>query len=102
MLSEAWYRENMPKYKAAFEDKSWMLAKDADVIEDHRAFKIVKGVARLPETKNTGKDNLKRHGDSGIAGALAWYSTYQEGDGDGWAFMPESAPVPASRVVQGF
>ena len=80
MLSETWYRENMPKYKAAFEDKNWLLAKDADVIEDHRAFKVVKGVAKLPDTKNTGSDNKKRHGDSGIAGALCWFATYQEGD----------------------
>ena len=78
MLSETWYRENMPRYKAAFEDKTWLLSKDADVIEDHRAFKIVKGVARLPETKNTGQDKKKRHGDSGIAGALAWYATSQD------------------------
>lgn len=101
MLSETWYRENMPKYKAAFEDKSWLLPRDADVIEDHRAFKIVKGVAKLPETKNTGQDKKKRHGDSGIAGAMAWHSTYQEG-GDTWAFMPTSAARPVSHVVRGF
>jgi phage FluMu gp28-like protein len=102
MLTETWYRENMPKYKAAFEDKCWLLSKDADVIEDHRAFKIIKGVAKLPETKNTGQDNMKRHGDTGIAGAMAWHSTYQEGGGDGWTFMPESASVQASRVVRGY
>lgn len=79
MLSESWYRENMPKYKAAFEDKDWMLPKDADIIDDHRAFKMIKGVARLPNTKNTGQDKKKRHGDSGIAGALAWFATWQEG-----------------------
>jgi phage FluMu gp28-like protein len=102
MLSEAWYRDNMPKYKAAFEDKSWLLPKDADVVEDHRAFKIIKGVAKLPDTKNTGQDRTKRHGDTGIAGAMAWHSTYQEGGGDGWAFMPESAPRPASHAVRGY
>ena len=79
MLSEAWYRENMPKYKAAFEDKSILLPKDADVIEDHRAFKVINGVAKLPATKNTGQDNTKRHGDSGIAGAMADFAIRQEG-----------------------
>lgn len=102
MLSEAWYRENMPKYKAAFEDKTWLLPKDADVIEDHRAFKIIKGVAKLPETKNIGQDKTKRHGDTGVAGAMAWHSTYQEGGGDGWTFMPESLPRPASQIVRGY
>lgn len=82
MLSETWYRENMPRYKAAFEDKTWLLPRDADIIEDHRAFKLIKGVARLPETKNIGQDRKKRHGDSGIAGALCWYATRQEGSWD--------------------
>ncbi|MDH5524455.1 MAG: hypothetical protein OEY01_10755 [Desulfobulbaceae bacterium] len=78
MLSEAWYRENMPPYKAAFEDRSILLPKDADVIADHRAFKVIKGVARLPEGKIKGGDGKKRHGDSGIAGALAWFATRQD------------------------
>ncbi|MEN8134319.1 MAG: terminase family protein [Thermodesulfobacteriota bacterium] len=79
MLSEAWYRENMPQFKAAFEDRSILLPKDADVIADLRAFRVIKGIGRLPATKNKGKDNKQRHGDLGIAGALAWYATRQEG-----------------------
>lgn len=75
MLTEKWYRENMPRYKAAFEDQSILLPKDADIIEDHRAFKVIKGIAKLPETKTKGKDKKQRHGDSGIAGALAWFAT---------------------------
>jgi phage FluMu gp28-like protein len=74
MLTESWYRENMPKYKAAFEDRSILLPKDADIIEDHRAFKLIKGVARLPDTKTKSKDKKQRHGDSGIAGAMALYA----------------------------
>jgi len=81
MLTEQWYRENMPRYKAAFEDRSIQLPKDADIIEDHRAFKVIKGVAKLPETKTKGQDKKQRHGDSGIAGALAWYATRQEAGG---------------------
>lgn len=77
MLSEPWYRENMPKYKAAFEDRSILLPKDADVIEDHRAFKVIKGVARLPDTKTKSHDKKQRHGDSGIAGAMALYAAYE-------------------------
>ena len=84
MLSEKWYRENMPRYKQAFEDNSITLPKDADIIEDHRAFKVIKGVIRLPEGKtNTDKKKKKqRHGDSGISGAMAWHATGQEGGGD--------------------
>ena len=77
MLTENWYRENMPKYKAAFEERSILLPKDSDIIEDHRAFKIIKGIAKLPDTKTKSKDKKQRHGDSGIAGAMALYAAYE-------------------------
>jgi phage FluMu gp28-like protein len=78
MLTDQWYRDAMPRYKAAFEGKNILLAKDADVIEDHRAFKMIKGVAKLPETKNKGQDKKQRHGDSGVAGAMAWFAVHAE------------------------
>jgi phage FluMu gp28-like protein len=81
MLSETWYRENMPKYKAAIEDKSIMLPKDADIIDDHRFIKVIKGVAKLSEGRTKGDDKLQRHGDSAISGALAWFATLQESGG---------------------
>jgi len=83
MLSDAWYLQNMPRYKAAFEDRSITLPMDADLIEDHRALKKVKGVIKLPETRTDEKGSKKkRHGDTAIAGALAWYATRQEGGGE--------------------
>lgn len=78
MLSEKWYRENMPKYKAAFEDKSLLLPKDEGILEDHRALKKIKGVMRLPEGATSGKGKQQRHGDSAIAGALAVYASEQD------------------------
>lgn len=82
MITDAWYREAMPKYKSAIEEKSIILPKDADTIEDHRFIKIIKGVAKIPEKKMKGEDKLQRHGDSAISGAMAWYATYQEAPGD--------------------
>jgi phage FluMu gp28-like protein len=79
MLSDAWYLENMPKYKTAFEDRSIVLPKDADLIEDHRALRKIKGVIKLPEIRTAeAGTKKKRHGDTAIAGALAWFATYQE------------------------
>lgn len=78
MLSEGWYRDNMPRYKAAIEDESLLLPLDADWIEDNRAFKMVKGVARLPEGK-TASSRGQRHGDAGVAGALVEFATRQDG-----------------------
>ena len=77
MATEAWYRENMPPYKAAFEDALILLPRSDDVVNDHRAIKLVRGVPRLPEGK-TDKAG-ERHGDSAMAGALAWYASVNDG-----------------------
>lgn len=76
MLTEPWYMERMPKYKDAFESRAILLPKDPDVLDDHLAIRVVRGVARLPEGRRSkGRDGGQRHGDSAIAGALAWYAT---------------------------
>jgi phage FluMu gp28-like protein len=72
MLSMEWYRENMPRYKAAFEDGKIELPRDADVLADHRLLRMQQGVARLSERRTRGDDGEQRHGDSAIAGALAY------------------------------
>lgn len=75
MITIEWYREAMPKYKAGFEDRSFLLSLDPDILDDHRALKMEKGVARLPEgLAQKGRDGKQRHGDSAIAGAMAWYA----------------------------
>lgn len=80
MLTQQWYRENMPRYKAAFEDGEITIAKDADVLADHRAIVVDKGVPKVPDTGHTvGSDGGQRHGDSAIAGALAWFASLNQG-----------------------
>jgi phage FluMu gp28-like protein len=76
MLSTEWYRENMPRYKAAFEDAQIELPRDADILADHRMLRMQQGVARLPERRSRGDDGNQRHGDSAIAGALAFYASH--------------------------
>lgn len=72
MLSERWYLENMPPYKAAFEDASILLPKDSLILEDHRAIQVIAGVPKIPEKKTNKKGERQRHGDSAIAGCLAY------------------------------
>jgi phage FluMu gp28-like protein len=74
-FNEGWYRDHMPPLKAAFEDGDLEIPKDAHVLDDLRAIKLVNGVARLPNS--TGQQN--RHGDAAIALALAYYATRQDG-----------------------
>ncbi|MBF0567080.1 MAG: hypothetical protein HQK89_17780, partial [Nitrospirae bacterium] len=71
MLTQEWYRLNMPRYKAAFEDGTITLPLDADIMDDHRMVRMEKGVPHVPDGSRTrGGDGGKRHGDSAIAGAL--------------------------------
>lgn len=76
MLSESWYREHMPPVKAALEDGTLDgLPRDADVLADLRAVQIVKGVPRIPDSRTTGDDKGKRHGDAAVAVALAYFAS---------------------------
>lgn len=75
MLTEAWYRDNFPKYKAALEDRSLSIPKDTDVLSDHLTVKIDQGVPKIPSSsRNKGSDGSQRHGDSCIALLLAHYA----------------------------
>jgi len=78
MLSEAWYRDEMPRFKSFFEDGTVEVAKDADHLDDYRALKMIRGVAKLPETKTKGSDGRQRHGDAAIALAMAISATRME------------------------
>ncbi|RUS64882.1 hypothetical protein EGN72_02505 [Pseudorhodobacter sp. E13] len=73
-FSEEWYRLQMPPLKAAFEDDSIALIKDADHLSDLRAVKLVRGIPRVPALRE-GETNKKRHGDHAIAVALAHYAS---------------------------
>jgi phage FluMu gp28-like protein len=76
MLSQPWYLENMPKFKAAFEDDTLSLPRDLNVLDDLRAIQVIKGIPKLPDAK-TG-DSKNRHGDAAIAIALAYYASLME------------------------
>lgn len=75
MLTETWYREQMAPLKAAFEDATIELPRDKDVASDLRMLKLIRGVARVPDAKSTGKDGGQRHGDAAISIALMHYAS---------------------------
>ena len=75
MLTETWYREQMPPLKAAFEDDTIEVPRDKDVASDLRMLKLIRGVARVPDAKSTGKDGGQRHGDAAISIALMHYAS---------------------------
>lgn len=75
MLTEDWYRKNMPYMKAAIEDGSLdELPKDERVLSDLRAVKLIKGIPKVPDKKNI-VNGEKRHADIAVALALALYAS---------------------------
>ena len=92
MLNEPWYRENMPRWKAQFEDGTIVIPKDREVLDDHRLVKLIRGVGRVPDER-TGEAGKKRHGDSAIAGALAVAAAKAEVEEYGYTGAPAAAPV---------
>jgi phage FluMu gp28-like protein len=90
MLSTEWYRENMPRYKAAFEDGMIELPRDAEILADHRALVMDQGIARVPDQRTTSADGKRRHGDAAIAGALAYFASHTE--------APEINYQPARKI----
>ena len=98
-LSEGWYRDNMPKLKAAFEDAGLTIPADAGTVDDFRALQIIRGVARVPDvrTEAKGEDKNKaggqRHGDAAIAAALAIYAASRD------VGSTENLPLPPADLV---
>jgi len=72
MLSNQYYLENMPKFKAALEDHTITIPRDGDVLDDLRALRVEKGIPKVPDGKRVlGRDGGQRHGDAAVAGFLA-------------------------------
>jgi phage FluMu gp28-like protein len=74
-----WYAENLPKFKAAFEDQAISIPKDLDIRNDLTAFQVINGIPVLPKLRaeQQGPDRVAtdyRHGDAGVALALCEYA----------------------------
>lgn len=80
MLTASWYAVAFPKYKSAYEDKSITIPKSEDIIADHRLAELYKGSPRMSDRRVKGSDGKFRHGDSTVAGLMAWMAALEEGE----------------------
>ena len=67
MLTTQWYSQNMPRAKAYFEEKRVSLPRNANILNDFKVVKLVKGVPTVAEIRTKDEHGNKRHGDSCIA-----------------------------------
>ena len=70
MLTRAIYAEEWPIYRSLFEDELMALPQDADLLADHQAVQLDRGVPIIRETTGQGTA-AQRHGDGAVAGMLA-------------------------------
>ena len=98
MISEGWYREIMPKLKARFEDRTMTAPKDEGILSDLRSLRVVRGVARVPETRSKDAHGTKRHGDAAVALAMLLYVLETMDNEEPWECVTESYPVTGGGI----
>ena len=80
-LSNAFYLEHMPRFKAALQDGTLTdIPRDAEIRNDLRALRLIDGVPKLPKAKTQKGDGprLQRHGDAAIGLFLAHYAMQRD------------------------
>ena len=79
MLTATWYGLHFPPYKAAYEDKTLTAPTSEDIIADHRRVILKAGVPGMDDKRDKGSDGQFRHGDSAVAGVLAYSAARDNG-----------------------
>ncbi|QLA11891.1 hypothetical protein [Desulfolutivibrio sulfodismutans] len=95
MFSAPWYAEWFPKYKQAMEGDLLRLDANEDVIADHRMVVMVQGRPGISGARVKGSDGQYRHGDSAVAGVLAYFATCQKRTEYGYTPAEPSGSVPS-------
>lgn len=95
MPNDAWHRENTPRFRAAFDDRTIHLPQDRDVRDDLRTMALIGGVGKVPaHVRKDGTDGGRRHGDSAVSILNCFCATH----GETVEFGFESVPA-ARRAV---
>lgn len=70
------------------------------MLADLRAVQVIKGVPRIPETRTTGEDKGKRHGDAAVAVALAYFASREINKGP--VTVKSRRRRTGARITQGY
>ena len=78
-LSQKHYLENMPKLKAAIEDRSLLFPADDYLTSDIAMIKLMAGVPMVPQgAHNDDRDGGERHGDFAPSVMLAYEASLED------------------------
>ncbi|PHM49358.1 terminase large subunit domain-containing protein [Xenorhabdus miraniensis] len=92
-ITDNWYREWSPKYKALYESHDITIPRDEDIISDQRQIQNIRGVPKIDKSRKTGADGKKRHGDSAGAYLMFTRATYMDGQ------LIEFIPLPDKHAA---
>ena len=71
-----WYRVHGTAYVEAISDRTIVLPRDENILRDHQALAYIDGAVKVPvDHRIKDDDGYERHGDSAIAGMLAWHAS---------------------------
>ena len=101
MLTDKWYAQNFPVYKASIADGEMELPESDEVLEDHRAVKKIRGVPKISDQETKGEKGVKRHGDSAIAGVMLRYAIEEIPYAEKWSALT-SRPRHSAQLLRGF
>ena len=101
MFTAAWYAEWFPKYHQAYEGENIQISATEDVIADHRMVQLSNGKPSISGSRVKGSDGQYRHGDSAVAGVLAWSATSKE-SGYGPPAATSTGQGVAARLTAGY
>lgn len=87
-FTEDWYRLQMPPLKAAFEDAQIAIHRDALLLSDLRAVRLIRGIPRVPPVRE-GEKGKQRHGDYAIGLALAHFASRMRWVETGYRAAPD-------------
>lgn len=94
-LSAGWYQENMPILQAAYVDRTVSHPRHADLVDDVRQIKLIRGTPKVPDdARTTGSNGEQRHGDFGIALCLALAATYSDYVEYDYTAVPRASAQP--------
>ncbi|AUN31248.1 terminase large subunit domain-containing protein [Niveispirillum cyanobacteriorum] len=77
-LSAQWYATHFPLYRNAYEDRAIIVPMSEDLVLDHRRVVLANGQPTMDAGRDKGSDGKPRHGDTAVAGVLAWAATLSD------------------------
>lgn len=97
-ITDNFYREWSPKYKALYESGYIQIPQDEDIITDQRHLQNIRGIPKIDKSRNKGADGKARHGDSAVAYIMVTRASYMDGfESDGFIPIPAKG-APMSSV----